>query len=89
MKNLFVWDCDCVNEAAQGSYSTCAHQHVVGRGVPAQDAHTFGVTVQLHHGVCERRGQASVRDLPDLSITGHRLERARLTSSQPEFRGFQ
>lgn len=45
---------------------TGAHEHVVGGGVPAQEAHAFGVSLQLDHGVCEGRGQSSVWDLPDL-----------------------
>lgn len=46
---------------------TCAHQHIMGGGVPAQDANTFGVTVQLDDGIRERRRQPRVRDLPNLS----------------------
>lgn len=45
---------------------TCSHQHIVGDGVPAQDAHTFGVALQLDHRFCERRVQPAVRDLPNL-----------------------
>lgn len=38
----------------------------MGGGVPAQDANTFGVALQLDNRVCEWRGQPAVRDLPDL-----------------------
>lgn len=48
------------------SAGTCTHQHIVGGGVPAQDANTFGVTLQLDNRICEWRGQAAIRDLPNL-----------------------
>lgn len=49
--------------------NTCSHQHIVGGGVPAQDAHTFGVAFQLDNRFCEWRGQPAVRDLPNLFTT--------------------
>lgn len=36
------------------SERTSAQEDVVGRRVPAEDAHSFGVTVQFDDGVCER-----------------------------------
>lgn len=45
---------------------TSAHEHVVGGGVPAQEAHAFGVTLQLDNRICEGRGQAAIWDLPNL-----------------------
>lgn len=37
----------------------------MGSRVPTEDAHAFGVAVQLDNRICEGRGQSAVRDLPD------------------------
>lgn len=55
-----------VSQQAHQGVNTCTHQHIVGGGVPAQDADTFGVTIQLDYRICERRGQPAIWDLPDL-----------------------
>lgn len=47
--------------------NTSTHEHVVGGGVPAQEAHALGVTLQLDDGVCERQGQSTIWDFPNLS----------------------
>lgn len=39
----------------------------MGSGVPTEDAHAFGVPLQLHHGVVQGRDQATLRDLPNLN----------------------
>lgn len=39
----------------------------MGSGVPTEDAHAFGVPLQLHHGVLQGRDQATLRDLPNLN----------------------
>ena len=53
----------------RGHIITCTQQHIVGGGVPAQDANTFGVTLQFDNRICEWRGQPAVRDLPNLITT--------------------
>lgn len=42
-----------VSQQAHQGVNTCTHQHIVGGGVPAQDADTFGVTIQLDYRICE------------------------------------
>lgn len=61
--------------------NTCTHQHIVGGGVPAQDAHTFGVAFQLDNRFCEWRGQPTVRDLPNL-FTNDKKHKVRQSHSE-------
>lgn len=45
---------------------TCAEQDVAGRGVPGDDAHPLGVSLQCHHGLRDVAHGDIVRDLPHL-----------------------
>lgn len=45
---------------------TRSEKYVACSGVPGDDAHSFGVTLQHHHGVGEGAGQRVIWDLPHL-----------------------
>lgn len=74
--------CRFVKAGCEGR-STCAQQHVVGGGVPAQDADALGVAFQLDHGFRERRGQPAVRDLPNLSGEERNQDSRRVHNTSP------
>lgn len=45
---------------------TCSEKDVAGSGVPADDAHAFGVALQYHNGLADGPGWSVVWDLPYL-----------------------
>lgn len=47
-------------------YQTCGEKDVAGSGVPADDAHAFGVALQHHDGLANGPGWGVVWDLPYL-----------------------
>lgn len=51
---------------------TCAEQDVAGRGVPGDDAHPLGVSLQCHHGLRDVANGDIVGDLPHLGGTESR-----------------